>query len=287
MPPEPQNIGAEDDLEFEQNVSTLLASLPAPVRSYVTGKGPDAVVLELTRKYQLHADQAGELHKALLMMLLGVYSPSRFVGTLEDAGFSEETTEGIVADLNERVFAPLRKAEREAEKKPPTPAKAAVPPAPRPPLASVPAPLGAATMPAPEPPRPAPIAAVPPAAAPSPAPAIQPATTPTPAPRPSAPPPEPVMRTMAHDVESMNGQGASQAPAYPPPVPVPAPTPTDAPAPAPERAAVPSAWSAPVSAPRSETPPPHPTRAIGAPDPQEVASTLKKYGVDPYREPPE
>ncbi len=271
MPPEPQAPAADDELDFDQSVAALLDNLPAPVRDYVTGKKADAAVLELTRKYQLRTDQAGELHKGLLMMLLGVYAPGRFVNILEDAGFSEETTEGIVADLNERVFAPLRKMEREATQR--TPAPAAAPE--RAPLASVPAPLAPVMRPAevvppkptaiatprtnapesvPPPPERAPVAAVPP---------------------PPVTPAEPVMRTMAHDVETF-GEVPVPAPVAPSRAPVPPPMPQ-----------TPTAWSTPVPAPRTETPPPHPARAFGSPDPQEVTDTLKKYGIDPYREPPE
>lgn len=274
MPPDT----APDDAKIEEHISTLLAALPKTVRDFMTGKEFGAVVSLLSKKYQLHADQAGQFHQALIFLMLGVYSPDRFVNKLEDEKFPEETVEGILADLNERVFAPLRKAQRTAEQK----ASAAAPAA-RKPLANVPAPLGApgaAPVP-PAAPRPAPPAPAPVVVPAAPAVSVAPAA-PMPSPAPVMPA-EPLMRTMAHDVEAMNGpRPAPQTPAAPS-----APAVSVAPAAPAPVSETPSAWAAPVAAPRSETPPPHPTRAIGAPDPQEVTDTLKKYGIDPYREPVE
>lgn len=256
MPPEPITADQEE-LPFEESVRVLIENLPGPVRAYVTGKEPDALVLELTRKYRLHVDQATELHQALLMMLLGVQSPDQFATHLESKAFTEETIKNILTDLNDRVFAPLRKAEREP----------AIVPAPvRTPLANVPAPL-----------QPAPVAPV-----------FVPPAIPMPAPpaaeRIVSAAPEPAMRTMAHDVESMkDGHGAPSF-AYSAPA---AAAPVSPPAPPQPVSRVEAVLAAPAPAPSGEVPPPHPARTFGAPDPREMRATLQKYGIDPYREVPE
>ncbi len=254
MPPEPSTT--LDDASFENDVKVLLDNLPAPVRAFVVGKGPDKTVLSLTRKYQLHTDQAGELHKALLMMLLGVYSPSRFATTLEDKDFSEETVEGIIADLNEQVFAPLRKEEREETAPNSSAAK-------KEPLAPVPAPLN----PIPQAPTPtAPVVPVPtPKPVPPPSPAVSAPLAPPPTPSPSY---EPTMRTMAHDIEGMKDGHA------------PAPVPHQIPGLA-HPAVAPAVPMPPTPVPIT-VPPVAPSSAH--PDPTEVRTTLQKYGIDPYRE---
>ncbi len=291
MPPE-MNTGA-DGAGMEESVRTLLADLPAPVRAFVTSDRVDEIVTILGKKYQLHADQSGRFHQAFVFMLLGVYTPARFASALEDNNFPEETVEGILADLNERVFAPLRKAERETQKEAPSEAPISA----RAPLVPVPAPI---EMPRSIVPQQATVPQVPATSAPLPtitAP-LRSQTPISPTPTPAQPSMtaymEPTMRTMAHDVEAMKD---GQIPAALPytlhaPSSIPTPASTQEPklaipaAPAPSPAPVVQA-TAPVTAPRAETPPPHPMRTFGTPDLEEVKSTLQKYGVDPYRETPE
>jgi hypothetical protein len=112
--------------------------------------------------------------------------------------------------------------------------------------------------PAPRPPQPPPTPRpAPPPIMPPPAPKPV-ATVPPPIPPPIVPPAIPPMRTMAHDVESMKeGKVPTPTPSHPVPPPPPAPTLPRVP------------QEAPASIPTHE----------------EVSTTLKQYGIDPYREP--
>lgn len=261
MPTDPTS----EDARIAEHIRTLVGGLPAPVRDYVTSDALNQDVLWFGRKYQLHTDQMGMFRQEMMFLLLGVHPPVRFANVLEDQGFAEEMVEGMLADLNERVFAPLRKAEREwsmEEKKrapAPTPVRASSPP-----LVPPPAPIAPPVKPV------VPTVPVPPAAA---------TTPPTPAPTQTAPtitsittPPvyEATMRTMAHDIEGMkDGHAPAPVPHHIPDMPV-APTPALVPPPIP----------APVA-------PSAPATSLHAPDPVEVKQTLQKYGIDPYREAPE
>lgn len=243
----PTTDGNELDGTMRESVATLVEGLPAPVRDFVVSDKPGQVVLELSRKYQMHADQADKFHQALLFMLLGVYDPDKFVDKLSEVGLSQETIQGVLTDLNRLVFEPIKQKE-----------VATVPQVvPRPPVAPVPAPLSDALP-------------------------IEPAAPII------APPP---MRTMANDIESMSPGGAPQPAAPVAPTPLPAPE-----APKPTVAPLPPQWSAPVAAPKDvpafDKTFARPLASAGrpestTPDLNEVHNTLKKYGIDPYREAPE
>ncbi|MDP3402988.1 MAG: hypothetical protein Q8S35_03495, partial [bacterium] len=112
-----------DDVEINQAVGAAMRDLPRPVQDFLKSDERDAVARELSAKYQLHVDQAGEFERSFILMLLGVMRPEEFVTTLTQAGLSQDIVNGLAADLNTRVFMKLRDAEREQV--------AAVPPAPQ------------------------------------------------------------------------------------------------------------------------------------------------------------
>ena len=257
---------AEFDDAMRGNLATIVENLPAPVRDFVSSDKPDQIVLELSQKYQMHADQAGKFHQSLLFMLLGVYDPGKFVDRLLSAGLPESAITGILEDLNRLVFTPLRQSEA-----------APVAPA-RPPVVPVPAPLAppvlATSSPLPTAPQiPDPFAAL-----------TRPSDTSSAPVSPVAPP---TMRTMAHDIEGMKTgvAPASYTMSAPPAAPAPVPK-------APEQAPLPPSWAAPVAPPSdapsfTRVPGSSPASRNAPPDLHEVTSTLQKYGIDPYREPME
>ena len=159
------------------------------------------VITDIKAKYRLHVDLAGNIEREIGYLMLGLVSPAEFFGTLMLSGTDEQTARGIMEEVNERIFMPLKRQIMESGRGPapvqsyaqtaaPIPAKEPVvappaleyvPPAPTlpgsPEPAPMPAPAPAAPTPAPEP-------------APQPAPPPQP--MPSPAPTPSAPTPPPV-----------------------------------------------------------------------------------------------
>lgn len=150
---DPDETIASQEMTLENAVSTLVKDLPKPVQDFVTGPERAAISLQLTQKYQLHADQAGAFERAFIFMLLGVSTPEKFAQDLEGEGIPRDTINALATDLNQLVFMKLR-AEEEASITSPAPQ-------------TVPAPTIA----------PAPIMATP----------IAPITVPSPTPLPSAP----------------------------------------------------------------------------------------------------
>ena len=101
------------EMSLEDSVATLLSGLPGPVQSFVLGPDRPRIALELSKKYNLHVDQAGAFETAYIHMLLGISSPEEFVDALTKAGVPLESVRGLAHDVNEQVFVPLRKAEQE------------------------------------------------------------------------------------------------------------------------------------------------------------------------------
>jgi len=181
-------------MTIDQAVSVLVSELPTAVKRFVTSPSRDQIIAAIAQKYQLRTDQAGELQRAFIYMLLGVSSPQEFTMDLQESGIPNETISEIILEVNNQVFIPLRNEEEEAAKKQPmlpppaigmqqaAPIKVAAPQPPAPPMPrpAAPAPVNLpGTMPAvpapmqsPSPaPAPAPAAAQPPKPAPAAAPA--------------------------------------------------------------------------------------------------------------------
>jgi len=306
-----------DELTLDQKVQILMGELPRPVQEFLRSPERDRVSLELSSKYNLHADQAGVFSRAYIYMLLGVYTPEEFVQELRDTGIAEATVQGLTQDVNERVFKRLQNAQRDSSVPAPEPAPY-IPPAPKPQTTlSVPAPFA---------PVPQSMPATAPISAP-PAPSASASSYATPHPE------QPALRTMAQDMQEMKEERehphqASQTP-VPPHVWQPSsparsfqtssvPNTQTMPAPAHQapaqafQAPVPIAHppipAAPVHAPAAPVPHNLPTQPSAYPwQPQSLAPStvpislrspslnaprpqgpiIKEYGIDPYRETPE
>lgn len=322
------NMGSELDtnatreITLEQAVAGLMSELPPAVQEFLRSPERDRVVIELSRKYNLHTDQAGEFQRAFLFMLLGISKPDEFIQTLRSMNLSSEAISGLTADINEQVFKKLQKVERES---PPVPIQkplnntAVLPPpsfVPQPPAVVLPEPPRAAPpppanlpgqepfnpVPEPVPQPPAPIY-VPPAP-PQPAPIAPPAApvaapVPTPPPTPSAPPPTPqpaahvephITRTMAEDMRALKSGvdplavAHHEGPAWAHEAPVAQAIPTP-PVAAPQPY-VPPAPQPRVEMPRPAPPPIAPVRPTPITGPGSANGEVKReYGLDPYREP--
>jgi hypothetical protein len=261
------------DMSIEDAVATLVSDLPQPIRDFVVGPERDAVSLALTKKHNLHVDQAAAFEHAYLYMLLGINTPENFTQELADAGIDDTTVNALATDINEMVFKPLRARMQVGAASPP----------PTPPASTYPAPL-VPPMKLVDTPAPAPLPAPVPPSTPIPPPA--PVSLSTPPPAPISPPPIPVptplqqpvpatpsgstheetyaVRTMGRDIEAVKEHR------LPEPVSMPAHHSTLTAPPLPPR---------PASSDAARTAPP-PPNLPGTP-------LEKQYAVDPYREPME
>lgn len=98
-------------MDVNTAVSSLMEDLPLPVQDFLRSDERDAVTRELSAKYNLHVDQAGDFERSFLFMLLGIASPEEFVSNLTLAGLAPEAISGLAADINTRVFMRLRDAQ--------------------------------------------------------------------------------------------------------------------------------------------------------------------------------
>lgn len=256
-------------------LSVLMGGLPKPVQEFLLSDERSAVARDLSNKYGLHVDQAGEFEQAYLHMLLGIATPEDFVSSLKKAGVSQETINGLATDVNTRVFMRLREAERlgtPLADTSPAPNK----PAPLPPPALDYQPAAVPTLPGS--PVPAPMPPAPVATAPSTAPVIA-AVEPTPVPQPIAPQ-QHFVHTMPNTQQQQGWHPAAAVhifvPTHGAPMQASAPVPQ---APVQEAPTYNASYSepAPVQAPVV------PTQTMYVnPEPPPVR---KEYVADPYREP--
>jgi hypothetical protein len=323
---EESEVRAPTREEFSESVATLFRSLPPPIRTFLQGTQKDALMISLTKKYNLHTDQAGEFEKSFLFMLLGVYKPDEFVSTLKEAGLSEEVINLLAQDINEQVFIPLRKAEEgasSASSLAQSPTKnldisPKIPSSPESPAAAVaakPVSISASTerhvnrletvasVPVPQKPTPPPAPTAPP---------VQPGFPPIQKPKPTNAPErtnregQTQIRTMASDIEAVKEHRKPSAffAHGAPPIPVPPRLPVVPSGPGPRTtppaasfppsnpvvAAVEKAHALPPLPPASSTTAAPAAPALRtAPPPPNLPGTplIKEYGKDPYREPME
>lgn len=90
-----------------------MEDLPPPVQRFLKSRERDEVSLRLSRKYKLHADDAGSFERAYIFMLLGVFTPQEFMQELRESGLDDTTVRGLATDVNEQVFKKLRTQERD------------------------------------------------------------------------------------------------------------------------------------------------------------------------------
>jgi hypothetical protein len=257
-----------ESLSFEQKIQALEEYLPEPVRNFLHSPERDAISLQLTQKYNLHADQAGSFEQAYLYMLLGVNTPEDFVQDLKNADIPQDIIRGLTSDINELVFKKLQQEEL-TEPVVATQAYRSVPERPEVPVMKV-------APPPPPIPEPVPAAVLPP-----PIPSYNLA-------RPDALvlAPQPVFRTMHSDMEALQhpsvqtAQSVSTMPNIPHPSQV-------SPARSFQTASVPYT-SVPVASlplPAQSEPAPTFVKPISAPRPQPPHPPVSgKYDADPYRE---
>jgi hypothetical protein len=104
-------------------------NIPDAVREVFGSEETADLVSAIRGKYALHIDVAGVFSKSLGYLLLGLISPQEFLEELVATGVPDKDARGIVVEINQKIFVPLR----EEEMKTSQPAKSVTPqPPPRP-----------------------------------------------------------------------------------------------------------------------------------------------------------
>jgi hypothetical protein len=229
--------------------------LPLAVREYLASERFGDLMLELSKRYVLHADVAAKLSEGVSNMLLGLVNPAQFQEELIATGIPANLVPQITQDLNERVFKPLQQKLKEPSQEEPEVSSTETvssPPSASTLLAQPQSMSVRSVPPAPEAPLVPPLAiSLPPISPPSPVPILKPGPT---APLPSAPVPMPKAVPIPPNLPGISLPETEKVENQPTPNPPPAPVPPPVP----------------KATPSSQPPQP-----------------MKTYGVDPYREPVE
>jgi len=103
----------QKELTLEESIAQVMRTLPPIIRNYLSAGKYTTVARILTTRYGLRIDQAGVLERELMLLLMGIETPSEFVQALiEEARLDKKIVDSIVQDVNEQIFVPLRTEEQ-------------------------------------------------------------------------------------------------------------------------------------------------------------------------------
>jgi hypothetical protein len=88
------------------------SKLPYQIREFIATDSVGTITLTVGKTYNLHVDTIGALERETTNMLLGLINPEQFVAELKSAGIPQESIPNIVAELNTKIFVPLREKMR-------------------------------------------------------------------------------------------------------------------------------------------------------------------------------
>lgn len=121
----------QKELTLDESLAEVMQTLPPVIRTYLTQGKYTVVAKNLMSKYRLRIDQGGVLEREIMLLLMGVETPDEFTKALaEDARLDQPTVDGIVQDINNQIFIPLRKEEEGGIMAPQQPMQVPLPPKP-------------------------------------------------------------------------------------------------------------------------------------------------------------
>jgi|SRR3989344_9230843 len=122
----------------EQDVDKAFDRAPRVVQEFIIGGEWTPIITGIGAEYRLHVDQIGKIAELNRNMLLGLVSPSEFLGGLLVAGIPEPEARQIMGEINEKIFKPLQEEMRKGGA---VPAPATAPPPSQPMPAPSPRPM--------------------------------------------------------------------------------------------------------------------------------------------------
>lgn len=97
----------------QQAIQQRFGELPEDVKKAVQSAEVQKSIQSIGAAKGLHIDQMGALEDETLMVMLGFVEPAQFPARLvENLHISKETAQGIVDDLSQQVFQPIRESMR-------------------------------------------------------------------------------------------------------------------------------------------------------------------------------
>ena len=98
-----------------EDLQTIVSQLPVPVQEFFASGKSEIVARNLMQKNQLHIDQGAVVEREIIMLLLGLKNPDEFAASLKsDAALTDDVVRSIMADVNQKIFVPLREEMRKA-----------------------------------------------------------------------------------------------------------------------------------------------------------------------------
>lgn len=83
-------------------------ALPEVIRTYLAEGKIGEIVTDIGAKYSFHVDVVGKLARNASYMLMGLVSPAELLGELVLEGIDSGVAKSVLAELNTRIFIPLR-----------------------------------------------------------------------------------------------------------------------------------------------------------------------------------
>jgi hypothetical protein len=89
----------------------ILKGLPPDVNEAIGSVNYIDTLTDMEKKYRLHIDQMDALGNEIYKLMLGLTPPQQFVGVIKtSANLSDETAKQIAAEVNEKIFRPIRES---------------------------------------------------------------------------------------------------------------------------------------------------------------------------------
>ncbi len=67
------------------------------------------VINDIKTRFRLHVDVVGSIEREVGYLMLGLISPAEFFGSLMLSGTDEQSARGIMEEVNQRIFIPLKR----------------------------------------------------------------------------------------------------------------------------------------------------------------------------------
>jgi hypothetical protein len=107
----------------DAEIIQMTKDAPQPVREVIEDMQTAFTVADLGQKHGLHIDQIGTLAELNRNMILGLVGPEEFLKDLIEAGVSDKDAREMIAEINLKIFVPLREKMRNGPPASPTVAK--------------------------------------------------------------------------------------------------------------------------------------------------------------------
>ncbi len=108
----------QKELTFDESIKQVMQTLPPPIHRYLAKGGYSVFAHSLVSKHALHGNQGNILERELVLLLMGIETPSQFSSALVDEAFiAEDIVLVIMSDINQEIFTPLLEEMRRDKEK--------------------------------------------------------------------------------------------------------------------------------------------------------------------------